>query len=131
MMAGDIKTADLPGLWADKYDELLGLRPNDMADGVLQDVHWSSGAVGYFPSYAIGTAYGAQLVSAMKMSVDIDGAVKKEDISPVSGWLKENIHKHGMLLLPDDLLKQAVGESFDPKHYVNYLSEKFTALYSL
>ena len=129
LMTGDIKASELPGLWADKYEELLGLRPNDLADGVLQDVHWSCGYVGYFPSYAVGTAYGAQMIHEMKKSIDIDAAVRKEDLSPVVGWLGSNIHKNGAVLLPDDLLKQATGEPFNPKYYVNYLSEKFTSLY--
>jgi len=129
LITGDIKVADLPGLWADKYEELIGLRPNDLADGVLQDVHWSAGYVGYFPSYAVGSAYSAQMIHAIKNSVDIDAAVKNEDLSPVTNWLKENIHKHGNLTPPDELLKQATGEPFNPNYYVDYLNAKFTELY--
>jgi len=129
LITGDIKVVDLPGLWADKYEELIGLRPGDLAEGVLQDVHWSCGYVGYFPSYAVGTAYGAQMMNTIKKSIDVDAAVRKEDLSPVTGWLTENVHKHGSILLPDDLLIQATGEPFDPKYYVDYLSEKFTELY--
>jgi len=129
LMTGSIKPADLPGLWADKYEEFLGIRPNDVADGVLQDVHWGSGLVGYFPSYAVGTAYGAQLVAAMKKSIDIDAAVTACDLSPVAGWLKERVHKHGLVLTPDEVLRQATGEPFNPDYYVNYLSGKFTGIY--
>jgi len=129
LMTGDIGASALPELWNDKYEEFLGIRPKNSAEGVLQDVHWSCGDVGYFPTYAIGTAYGAQMVHAMKKSVDIDGAVGKGDLSPVCGWLKDNIHKHGMALTPGDLLKQATGERFNPEYYVNYLHEKFTGLY--
>jgi len=129
LITGDIKPAELPGLWADKYEEFLGIRPNDVADGVLQDVHWGSGLIGYFPSYAVGTAYGAQLVNAIKKSVDVDAAVLGCDLSPVTGWLKENVHRHGMVLLPEDLLIQATGEPFNPDHYVDYLSEKFKGIY--
>ena len=129
LVTGDIKTADLPGLWSDKYYELLGVRPNDVADGVLQDVHWSMGAVGYFPSYAVGTAYGTQMLHTIKKGIDIDAAIRKEDISPITGWLKENVHEKGSLLMPDELLKKSTGESFDPNYYVDYLSEKFTKLY--
>jgi carboxypeptidase Taq len=129
LMTGDIKATQLPGLWEDKYEELIGLRPNDLAEGVLQDVHWNCGYVGYFPSYAVGTAYGAQLVHTIKKGVDIDAAVENEDLSPVTGWLKENVHKAGELLLPDELLRQATGEPFNPNYYVDYLSEKFTELY--
>ena len=129
LISGEIKVADLPGLWADKYEELLGIRPNELSEGVLQDVHWSAGYVGYFPSYAVGSAYSAQMVNAIKKSVDIDAAVKNGDLSPITGWLTENIHKHGKMLTPDELLKQATGEPFNPEHYVDYLSKKFTELY--
>jgi len=129
LITGDIKVADLPGLWSDKYNEVIGLRPNDLADGVLQDVHWSCGYVGYFPSYAIGTAYGVQMMHTIKKSVDIDAAVRNEDLSPITGWLKENVHEQGALLLPDELLKKATGEPFNPKYYTDYLSDKFTDLY--
>ena len=129
IITGEIKAVDLPGLWSDKYNEIIGLRPNDLADGVLQDVHWSMGAVGYFPSYAVGTAYGAQMMNTIKKSIDVDAAVRKEDLSPVTGWLLENVHKQGALYTPDELLKKATGESFNPKYYVDYLSEKFTGLY--
>jgi len=129
IITGDVKATDLPVLWADKYEELIGVRPETLDKGVLQDVHWSMGAVGYFPSYAVGTAYGAQLMNTIKKSIDVDAAVRKEDISPITGWLTENVHKYGAKLLPDELLKKATGEPFNPKYYVDYLSEKFTELY--
>ena len=129
IIKGEIKPAELPGLWNEKFKELLGIQPDNPADGVLQDVHWSSGLVGYFPSYAVGTAYGAQLVHAMNKSVDIETAVMKCDLSPVTGWLKENVHKHGLVLLPEDLLKQATGEPFNPEYYVDYLTGKFSEIY--
>jgi len=129
LMTGEIKAADLPGLWDDKYEELLGVRPNNMAEGVLQDVHWSGGTIGYFPSYAIGTAYGAQWMNEIKKTVDVDAAIKSQDLSPVSGWLKENMYKHGMSMTPGELLLKATGEPFNVKYYIDYLKEKFTGLY--
>ena len=129
LITGSIKAADLPALWDDKYEELLGMRPENLAEGVLQDVHWSGGAVGYFPSYAVGTAYGAQMLYAMKKSLDVDAIISSGDISAITGWLKDNIHAKGSILLPNDLLKQATGEPFNPKYYVEYLSDKFKTLY--
>jgi len=129
LITGDIKVADLPGLWSDKYNEIIGLRPNDLADGVLQDVHWSCGYVGYFPSYSVGTAYGAQMIHTIKKSVDIDAAVRNEDLSPVTGWLKKHVHEQGALLSPDELLIKATGELFEPKYYTDYLTEKYSGLY--
>ena len=131
LMSGDIKVGNLPTLWADKYEELLGVRPSNLAEGVLQDVHWSCGYVGYFPSYAIGTAYGAQMVNTIKKSVDIDAAIRKEDLTPVTGWLRENVHKHGMTFLPAEILKEATGEPFNHNYYIDYLSNKFSGIYEL
>jgi len=129
IITGKIKVSDLPGLWADKYEEIIGMRPKTLAEGVLQDVHWSGGMVGYFPSYAVGTAYGVQMMNEIKKSIDVDAAVKKEDLSPITKWLTENIHKHGEVYSPDELLKKATGEPFNPAYYANYLEEKFTGLY--
>jgi len=129
IISGDIKAKDLPQLWSDKYQEFIGVRPNDLADGVLQDCHWGYGLVGYFPSYAVGTAFGAQLLNSVKKVVDVDAAIKNDDLSPVTEWLKENVHKYGEVLLPDELLKQATGEEFNPNYYADYLRDKFTDLY--
>jgi carboxypeptidase Taq len=131
LISGEIQVGDLPGLWSDKYEELLGIRPQDDTNGVLQDVHWSIGYVGYFPSYAVGTAYGAQFMRTMRKTVDVDGAAAQGDLSPVTVWLKENIHRHGALYPPEELLRRATGEPFNPSYYADYLCEKFTALYSL
>jgi len=129
LITGDIKVADLPGLWSDKYEEIIGIRPANLAEGVLQDTHWGIGAVGYFPSYSVGTAFGAQMMHKMRQSIDISAAITNGDISPVTTWLKTNVHEKGALLLPDDLLKHATGETFNPNYYADYLSEKFTDLY--
>jgi len=129
LISGDIKVKDLPELWSDKYQEFIGIRPNDLAEGVLQDCHWGYGLVGYFPSYAVGTAFGAQFMNSINKVVDVDAAIKNEDLSPVTDWLKENVHKHGEILLPDELIKKATGEEFNPNYYADYLIEKFTDLY--
>jgi carboxypeptidase Taq len=129
LFTGEIQVCGLPGLWADTYEELLGVRPPDYAKGVLQDIHWGAGLMGYFPSYAVGNAYAAQIMNTMKKTVDVDGAVGKGDLAPVTGWLRENIHCHGALYGPDELLRRATGEAFNPAYYAEYLSEKFTALY--
>ena len=129
LITGDIKAKDLPELWADKYEELVGMRPDDLAKGVLQDVHWSIGAFGYFPSYAVGTAYGAQMMHTISKTINVDDAVRNEDLSPITNWLTKNVHSHGQMYTPEELLKRSTGEAFNPKYYVDYLSEKFTGLY--
>jgi len=131
LIEGKIKAKELPTLWADKYEELLGIRPKHLAEGVLQDVHWGAGLFGYFPSYAIGTAYGAQMMHTIRTTagIDVDAAIRKEDLSPITSWLRDNIHTKGSLYLPEELLKRATGETFNPQYYVNYLKEKFTGIY--
>jgi len=129
LITGEVKAKDLSVIWADKYEEIVGMRPDDLAKGVLQDVHWSMGLFGYFPSYAVGTAYGSQMMHTINKTIDVDVAVRKGDISPITNWLSENVHKHGVMYTPEELLKRATGEVFNPKYYVNYLEKKFSALY--
>ena len=128
---GSIAVEDLPKVWNAKYKEYLGIDVPDDRRGVLQDSHWSGGNVGYFPSYALGSAYGAQMLAKMKETVDVDAAVRSGDLSPVTGWLEDHIWKFGCLYDPIELLEKAVGAPFDPKYYTDYLEEKFTRIYGL
>jgi carboxypeptidase Taq len=95
----------------------------------LQDVHWSNGLFGYFPTYSLGTAYSAQLEDTMKNAIDYTTALKKGDLSPVTEWLKLNVHKYGKLMTDDRIIKRATGKAFDPSHYAVYLSKKYKELY--
>lgn len=131
MIGGDAKVDELPALWNQMYKEYLGVTvPNDR-EGILQDVHWSGGMIGYFPSYALGSAYGVQMLAAMEKDFDPWADVEKGDLFRITAWLGEKIHRHGRLLTPPHLLKNAIGQDFDPACYVNYLKRKFSALYSL
>ncbi len=128
---GSITVEDLPRIWNAKYKEYLGIDVPDDRRGVLQDSHWSNGNVGYFPSYALGSAYGAQMLAKMKETVDVEAAIASGDLSPVTGWLEEHIWKYGKLYDPMELLERAVGAPFDPKYFTDYLEEKFTKIYNL
>ncbi len=131
MISGDVKVADLPALWNSMYRDYLGITvPNDR-DGILQDVHWAGGMIGYFPSYALGSAYGVQMLSAMEQAFDPWQDVEKGDLSRVTGWLGEKIHRHGRMLTPTQLLQNALSEPFDPGCYTAYLTKKFRSLYRL
>lgn len=127
---GTLEVKDIPNTWNRLYKEYLGIDVPDDAQGCLQDSHWSGGSFGYFPSYALGSAYGAQMMKCMEQEIDVWGPVAKGDLSAVTGWLKEKIHQYGGLLDPVDVVKQACGE-FDPSIYVEYLTEKYTELYQL
>ena len=103
----------------------------DDARGVLQDSHWSGGQLGYFPSYALGSAYGAQLVARMKEGFDVDAAVASGDLAPVRSWLGERIWSHGSLRKPTELMRSALGGEFDASWYTNYLEAKMREVYKL
>jgi len=128
---GKITSAELPAEWNRLYKEYLGVDVPDDKHGVLQDTHWSGGMFGYFPSYALGSAYGAQLLKKMEETVDVYGSVANGDLSPVREWLRENIWQHGCLYTPSVLMEKAFGGKFDASFYVDYLKEKFADIYQL
>ncbi len=128
---GSLSVHDLPQAWNRLYKEVLGLDvPNDR-EGVLQDSHWSFGALGYFPSYALGSAYGAQILRKMRETVDVDACLDAGNLRPINDWLTEKIWQYGALYKPEALLEKALGEPFDPNCYVEYLTEKYSKLYNL
>lgn len=125
---GALKVSDLPGEWNRLYKEYLGVDVPDDKHGVLQDSHWSSGGIGYFPSYAIGSAYGAQYLDKMQKEFDVFGAVKANDIKKINDWLCERIWKYGCMKDPVELFESVCGK-FDPRYYVGYLEKKFGEIY--
>lgn len=131
LVSGKITVDELPSVWNAKYKEYLGVDvPNDK-EGVLQDVHWAYGNFGYFPTYALGSAYAAQIYNAMSKDLNIDDALKKGDVSELAAWLKDHLHKYGASKKPKELLKIATNEDFDPNYYVDYLINKYSALYGI
>ena len=131
MIAGDLKVADVPGEWNRMYKEVLGVDVPDHKHGVLQDSHWSFGGIGYFPSYALGSAYGVQMLGQMEKDIDVWTTVEKGDLAPVTAWLADKIHQYGSLKKPQDLLPAAMDGPLDAKVYTSYLKKKFSELYKL
>ena len=131
MIGGSLDAADIPGEWNRMYREYLGVEVPDDRRGCLQDSHWSFGAIGYFPSYALGSAYGVQMLEGMEKDVDVWGAVRGGSLKPITAWLGEKIHRYGQLLKPAQLVESACGGPFDPHRYVNYLKHKYATLYQL
>ncbi len=123
---GDIEVSDLPKVWKEKYQEYLGITPPDDSTGVLQDVHWSEGMFGYFPTYALGSAISAQLAAHMEKEFDYKADVAKGDLSRINAWMSEKVHKHGELLKPKEIINYACGEDFDPNYYCDYLIKKYS-----
>lgn len=131
LIAGTLAVRDIPGEWKRLYRQYLGVEVPDDRRGCLQDSHWSGGAIGYFPSYALGSAYGPQMLHKMEEDLgDIWTDVSKGDLSKVTGWLRENIHRHASRYKPGELFERVCGK-FDAKYYTDYLTEKYTELYHL
>ena len=117
--------------WKKKYKEYLDIDvPNDTT-GILQDVHWSDGSFGYFPTYALGSAIGAQLLNKMEKDIDIDGLLEKGKFKEITKYLRKNLQKYGALYNYNELLKMATGEKFNPKYYISYLKKKYKKLYRI
>ena len=131
LVDGRLTVRDIPGEWNRMYQRYLGVTVPDDRRGCLQDSHWSFGGIGYFPSYALGSAYGVQMLDRMQREIDVWGPVAKGDLSHVTAWLREKIHRHGSFLRPAQVLENALGGPFDPSFYTRYLTEKYTALYGL
>ena len=131
LLAGTLDVNDLPAEWNRLYREYLGVGVPDDARGVLQDVHWSTGDFGYFPGYALGTAYAAQMVQAMRAQFDFDACCRSGDLRPIQEYLAGHIWQYGKALTPDELIQKACGGPFDPGVFIRYLQEKYRAIYAL
>ncbi|MFP4186772.1 MAG: carboxypeptidase M32 [Acholeplasmataceae bacterium] len=125
LIDGRMKVADLPKKWRTLMTRYVGKRPKTDREGVLQDVHWSSGSFGYFPTYALGSAYAAQIRFAMAKELDIDQAIRENRIKDINDWLKERIHRYAAARTPRELMRLSTGADFDPRYYVDYLRDKF------
>ncbi|OEH93135.1 carboxypeptidase M32 [Bacillus solimangrovi] len=128
----EIEVKDLPTLWNDKMEEYLGVRPDNDAQGILQDVHWSGGDFGYFPSYALGYIYAAQFKNAMvKEIANFDELLELGELQPIREWLSSNIHQYGKMKKPLEILNDVTGEGLNAEHLITYLKEKYEAIYQL
>lgn len=125
-----VKVDELPGLWNEKMENLLGIIPPNDAEGILQDVHWSGGSFGYFPSYALGNLYAAQIYDRVlsdnpNLPIDIENG----NFSSLLDYLRENIHQYGKIYYARDLIKKVTGEDLNPKYFINYIQKKFYPIY--
>ncbi|MCR4594186.1 MAG: carboxypeptidase M32 [Clostridiales bacterium] len=129
--AGELEVKDMPAEWNRLYKEYLGVDVPDDKHGVLQDSHWSGGSVGYFPSYALGNAYGAQFLAKMKESVDVDACIEKGDFAPINNWNREHIWQYGSLYTPAQILDRVLGGEFSTDYYIDYLKTKCKDIYNI
>ncbi|TFE03042.1 carboxypeptidase M32 [Jeotgalibacillus salarius] len=128
----EFEVSELPEVWNKKYKEYLGVVPSNDAEGILQDVHWSGGSFGYFPSYALGYMYAAQFKQAMLKDLpQFDEYIANGDIAPIKNWMTEKVHRFGKTKKPLEILKEATGEGLNAEHLIKYLEDKYSALYQL
>lgn len=122
-----VEIEKLPEIWNKKYEEYLGVRPDNDAEGILQDIHWSQGSFGYFPSYALGSAFGAQIYHTMKQEMDVEELLREGKLEEIRKYLRDRIHQYGKMKNSRQILKDVTGEDFSPKYYIEYLREKYGA----
>jgi carboxypeptidase Taq len=133
LLSGDLTTADLPGAWNERFKALFGLEVPDDARGCLQDIHWSFGGIGYFPTYTLGNLYAAQLMDAVKREYGgaLEDDFRRGDFGRLKAWLGTHIYRYGQRFRAGELCRRATGAALSPKPFLSYLNEKFGALYGV
>ncbi|WP_141434031.1 carboxypeptidase M32 [Bacillus sp. 03113] len=128
----EIEVKDLPQIWNDKYEEYLGVRPENDAQGLLQDVHWAGGSFGYFPSYALGYMYAAQFKNVLVKEVpNFESLLENGDLLPIKNWFNEKVHQFGKMKKPLEILHDVTGEGLNAQYLIDYLTEKYSQIYKL
>jgi len=132
LLSGDLDVADVPEAWNAKMEEYLGVTPATDTEGCLQDIHWAHGSFGYFPTYSLGSVLAAQLFEAAESDIDgLDAQLAAGEFDALHEWLTDEIHRHGARYTTNDLVRTATGEAFSADAFIDYATEKFTALYGL
>ena len=128
---GNLETKDIEKRWNELFYEYFGIEVDKASNGVLQDVHWSGGSFGYFPTYALGSAYAAQIYHSMIEDINLKTSLESGTTEEINLWLKEKIHKYGASKSPNDILLLATGKKFNPNYYVKYLIKKYSKIYGI
>jgi carboxypeptidase Taq len=132
LIAGDLAAADVPAAWNERMVRYLGCVPPDDAQGCLQDIHWSGGSFGYFPTYTLGNLYAAQFFAKARAEFgDLDAQFRRGDFLPLREWLREKIHRHGQRSRAADLVVAVTGEPLNPAFLLRHLREKLGELYGV
>ncbi len=131
MINGEVEVEELPRLWNEKYQEYLGITPENDTVGILQDVHWSMGSMGYFPSYALGNAFAAQIYAKMQKEINVEEELSKGNIKAIREFLHQHVHQYGAFKEAREILKETTKEEFNPDYFIIYLKEKYKKLYGI
>lgn len=132
LIAGELKAKDLPTIWNNKMEEYLGITPKTDSEGVLQDVHWSFGGLGYFPSYTLGNLYAAQILNTIQIEMpEFYQNIESGKFDLINDWLTSKIHQFGSLFSPNELIVRVTGEELNAKYLADYLNAKYSQIYDL
>jgi carboxypeptidase Taq len=132
LLTGDVPVADLPAAWNDKFQAMFGLTPPDDAAGCLQDIHWSFGGLGYFPTYTLGNLYAAQFMARARTDLPgLDDDFRRGEFGRLKEWLTEKIHRQGQRYRANEMCRRITGQSLDHRPFISYLRDKFAPLYGL
>jgi carboxypeptidase Taq len=130
MLESKVVIKDLPEIWNDKMEEYLGIRPTSNAEGILQDVHWSLGSIGYFPTYALGNLMAAQIFAQAERSISgLKEQIASGQFAPLVDWLRTHIHQFGRKLQASEILERVSGESLDARFWLDYVRQKYQGIY--
>lgn len=132
LIDGEIKVSELPMCWNEKMTEMLGITPKNDKEGVLQDMHWSGGSFGYFPTYVIGTIYASQLFKQLSQeNSSLIEKIEQGNFINILSWLRKNVHQYGRLMTADEIIKKTCGDGLNSKVFVSYLKDKYYPLYDV
>lgn len=132
VMDGKVDLKELPEVWDECYEKYLGIRPTNVARGCLQDIHWSMGLIGYFPTYSLGNLYAAQLMEAARKDIEgLDLHIEKGRFQPLLTWLRDNVHSKGRLYMAEELMKNVTGKPLGEGALISYLKKKSSDVYGL
>ena len=132
LMEGDLAVKDLPEAWNNGMQDYLGITPQNDAEGVLQDVHWSNGMFGYFSTYALGNLIAGQLWECVQKDIpNLSDQIQSGEFEELTAWMRDKIHRHGAKFQPQELVMRVTGSKIDPNPYLRYLNEKYTEIYQL
>lgn len=132
LVNGDLEVEDLSDAWDEKYEKYLGISADSELKGVLQDIHWYQGSIGYFPTYSLGSVLAAQIYNKADEEIeDLEGKISEAELQPLRDWLKENVHQEGCLYRTEELVEKVTGEELAADHFLEYIREKYGELYNL
>jgi carboxypeptidase Taq len=132
LVEGTLSADDAPQAWNDRYHRYLGIKPENHRDGILQDVHWSAGLIGYFPTYSLGNLYAAQLMQAAERELGaFSGSFLAGEFQPLLGWLRQRVHAQGRRRIPSQLVRDIAGAPLSAQPLLDYLRQKLVLAYGL